>query len=323
MRVAVLGAGGPAGVNVCRALHMAGHDVIGVDRSEPHLVWAEPFCAETTTGTADADVYHAQADQQVRWLSRRSLPKLMPPFKTIAACADKLTACQTWYDEGLRTTRPVLVEEPIPDHLHIAADMVGMPFWLRARTGAGARGATLVDDLRTGYHWIRYWQTRNTGWEFVADGYLPGRDFCWSSLWKDGELYAAFTRERLEWVYPHLAPSGRTGTPSISVTVHEPWVNHVAEEAVLAIDPQPHGIYCVDLRENKEGAPTPTEINAGRWSTTSPLYSELGANLPDMHARLAIGESLEPIGRDIYPAGIRLSRHIDCGHHFTGQLVAA
>jgi carbamoyl-phosphate synthase large subunit len=268
------------------------------------------------------DVWYAQPDAIVRWLSTQDLPKLMPRTEVIDICQDKVRAIMRWKEAGLRKRAQPIYDE-IADYLHSAADLFGMPFWLRADRGAGARGATLVDDLRIGYHWVRYWQTRGFDWRFIAEEYFPGRDFCWTSLWKDGELFAAFARERLEWIYPHLSPSGRTGTPSISETVHNPFVTEMAYAAVKAIDARPNGIYCVDLREDKDGIPRPTEINAGRWATTSPLYSEIGPNLPDLHAQLAVGETVEPLGDDIYPAGVRLSRHIDCGHVFTQVPVAA
>jgi len=324
VRIAVLGAGGPAGVNVCRALDAAGHDVIGVDDNKDHLVWAEPYCVAVgrDAGPIEPDVFHAQPDEMVRWLAATDLPKLMPSLEVIDVCQDKARSVQLWAAAGLRT-HAVTIGPEIPDHLQIAADVLGLPFWLRASKGAGARGATLVDDLRTGYHWIRYWQTRGVEWEWIAEEYLSGRDYCWSSLWHDGVLIAGFARERLEWIYPHLSPSGRTGTPSISETVHNPDVNAMAFKAVRVIDERPNGIYCVDLREDQEGVPGPTEINAGRWATTSPLYSEFGVNLPDLHARLAVGESVEPLDNDIYPAGVRLSRHIDCGHVFSEVPVCA
>lgn len=317
MRIAVLGAGGPAGVNVCRALNDAGHDVYGQDDNRDHLVWAEPFCT-STFGPLGAklndwglDVVCAQPDSMVRWLSRQDVPKLMPSSRVIERCQDKTQAIERWSRLGLVRSSFVDVNEMRP------------PFWLRATSGAGARGATLIENRVTAYHWVRYWQSRGVDWEFMAEEYLPGRDYCWSSLWHDGVLVAAFARERLEWIYPHLSPSGRTGTPSISETVHNHDVNEMGFKAVRAVDDRPNGIYCVDLREDKNGIPRPTEINAGRWATTTPLYSELGVNLPDLHARLAVGDDIESLGNDIYPAGIRLSRHIDCGHVFTGVPVCA
>lgn len=318
-------------MNVCRALDMAGHHVVAVDANPDHLVWCaefaeipfSPFASRELVFYPHPDVWYAQPDSLLLELARSNQPKLMPSIETLKACADKRWTNARWYAAGLKQRCPVVIEEPLPDWLHNAADTFGLPFWLRASSGAGARGATLVEEIGVGYHWVRYWQTRGVEWEFVAEEYLPERDFCWSSLWYEGELVGAFTRERLEWLYPHLAPSGRTGTPTISEVVHDRAVNEAAEAALRAIDESPHGIFCVDLREDRNGEPRPTEINAGRWATTSPLYAELGVNLPDMHVKLAAGEHVEPVGNDCYPAGVRLSRHIDCGHAFTNLPVVA
>lgn len=323
----MLGAGGPAGVNVCRALHAAGHEVVGLDTNSFHLPWAAPFCAETVLcpGFDDPafrslidmvapDVVHSQPEQGVEWLARNpDVPSLQPAAEVIEECSDKRIAADIWHVAKLRTHPTFAIGYEIPDYLHLAADTLGLPFWLRARAGAGARGATLVENLAQGFHWIRYWRERGAKIGWVAEEYLPGRDYCWTSLWHRGVLIAGFARERLEWIYPHLAPSGRTGTPTVAVTVHDQHVSCVAIAAVLAIDPEPTGIYCVDLREDQNVTPRPTEINAGRWATTSPLYHSLGPNLPDMHVRLAAGEHVEPLGDDVYPAGVHLLRHIDCG----------
>lgn len=324
MRIAVLGAGGPAGVNVCRALHAAGHDVIGLDGNAYHLPFAHPYCVETIVSEAfadvealDVDLVHSQPEQGVRWLaSHPDVPSFVPAAAVIDRCQDKLETAIAWGNAHLRTFYPCRIYAETPDWLHLAKDAFGLPFWLRATRGAGARGATLVEDLRTAHHWIRYWQTRGAEIDWVAEEYLPGRDYCWTSIWQHGTLIAAFARERLEWLYPHLAPSGRTGTPTVAVTVHDERVNTTARAAVLAVDARPHGIYAVDLREDSNGVPRPTEINAGRWPTTSPLYHELGVNLPDLHARLHAGDHADPLDDDIYPAGVYLLRHIDCGHVF-------
>ncbi len=325
MRIAVLGAGGPAGVNVCRALHAADHDVVGYDLNPTHLIWCEPYCTDVREQPpgplghafwSSLDLVHSQAEPPLQELAASDLPTFMPAATVIAACQDKLETAIAWADAGLRSFYPCRIYDETPDWLNLAKDALGLPFWLRATKGAGARGATLVEDLRTAHHWIRYWQTRGAEIDWVAEEYLPGRDYCWTSLWQDGALIAAFARERLEWLYPHLAPSGRTGTPTVAVTVHDDRVNTTSVDAVLAVDPRPHGIYAVDLREDTDGVPRPTEINAGRWPTTSPLYHEIGVNLPDLHARLAANEHVEPLGQNIYPAGAHLLRHIDCGHVF-------
>lgn len=316
-RVVVVGAGGPAGINLCKALHAAGHDVVGCDGNPYHLQFAHRYCSEThEIGTAeeaallDADLVLAQPEAAVAWLSQHpEVPSFVPSWETVEVCQSKPWAASIWYAQGIRSLPPIEFGPETPDYLQIAKNTLGMPFWLRATKGAGARGATLVDDLRTAHHWIRYWATRGADFEWVAEEYLPGRDFCWTSVWRDGQLVAAFTRERLEWLYPHLAPSGRTGTPTVCRTTRDPLVSEKAMAAVLAIDPRPHGVFAVDLREDRAHVPRPTEINCGRFPTTSPLYYELGPNLADIVA----GGDLTVYGHDIYPAGMYLIRHIDCG----------
>ena len=327
MKVVVLGAGGPAGVNWCRALWEAGHHVIAVDEEPTHLTWAEPFAGEVLDGLpAIADVIHACPDGLAFRLSfvRDSVPAstLLPSHDVVRTCQDKYVAGKKFAAEGLRSA-PIRLGRELPDYLKMAEQEFGRPFWLRAIHGAGARGATLVDDLRTGYHWLRYWETRDTDWEWIAEEYLPGRDYAWTGIYKNGELITSFARERLEYIYPNLAPSGLTGTPTRARIVHEPAVNEMAEASVAAVDDGPNGIYAVDLREDALGTPRPTEINAGRGGTTTGLWALAGVNFADIHARLAVGETVEASQRDALPEGLELRRHIDCGHVFVNESVLA
>lgn len=328
MKIGLLGAGGPAGVNVARALFIAGHQVVGFDANRWHLPWAQPWCervihADTfdellprLAAPDDLDLVISQPEQGLVWLgSHPEVPSSIPSREVIRDTQAKNTAGLIWNAEGLRNQSPHRIFDPYPDSLHLAKDALGLPFWLRAGSGAGAKGATLVEDLRTAFHWIRYWETRGVKNEWIAEEYLPGRDFCWSSVWHEGKLLVSFSRERLEWIYPHLAPSGRTGTPSVCVIVHDDRVHEMAVAAVETIDCRPHGLYCVDLREDKDGAPRPTEINAGRFATTTPLYCDLGPNLADVYVNAAKGVPVV-LGRDVYPEGLALLRHIDCGHVF-------
>jgi len=313
-------------VNTCRALWAAGHEVAGIDKSLLHLEWAEPYCVEMSDGYGPcdrADVVYAQADALMDVAYGYPDKILMPGQGIVALCQDKFAACGSWFIDGLRSYRPIHVGAQVKNSLRIAAEVLGYPYWLRASEGAGARGATLVDSYETGFHWVSYWRSRGVDWSFVAEEYLPGREFCWTSLWYTGHLVAAFSRERLEWIYPHLAPSGRTGTPAVARVVHDDRVSLMARDAIRSLDQEPHGIYCVDLVEDHEGNVRPTEVNAGRWATTSPCYSPLGVNLPDLHVTLAAGGDVEWPGQDIYPEGVMLTRHIDCGTHLVGARVAA
>jgi carbamoyl-phosphate synthase large subunit len=150
-------------------------------------------------------------------------------------------------------------------------------------------------------------------WEFVAEEFLPGRDYAWTSIWYEGRLVCSTARERLQYMYPHLAPSGRTGTPVLAKTVHSEAVNVMATEAVLSVSTAPHGVYCVDLRCDAAGTPRPTEINCGRFFTTSYHTAAMGVNFPDIYVRLAMGEPPPRVPQyNTLPDGLSWMRHIDC-----------
>lgn len=328
-RVWVLGAGGPAGFNVAAAAKAAGYRVVGVDSVPAHLPWAERVCDVVLSHAsipneplAYDEVVLPQPESLVRLCTELraesgGYPRYHgPSLGTINAVADKARTAEIWASTGLRRYPPVVIGPEIPDYLHIAQDALGPTFWLRNRNGAGARGAILVSDLREAYHWIRLREVRfgESPVNFIAEEYLPGRDFCWTAVYHEGDRIASFSRERLEWLFPGLAPfSGRTGTPIRSRVVHDSRVFHTGRMAVEAVDKKPHGVYCVDMREDKQGIPRPTEINAGRWATTSPLYRHMGPNLVALQIRLALDDHVDELGDDIYPAGAELMRHIDMG----------
>lgn len=340
MKVLVLGAGGPAGANTVRALRHAGHYVVATEGNELHLGWSGVQTFHLPEHTVEEvnriierhgiEVVLAQPDSLVAWLSECrgevAASTFLPPAETITRCQDKLATSLHWYRKGLRDFPPYKLVEPWPDELHQARDLLGLPLWLRATRGAGAKGAIKVDSLDSAYHWLRFWATRGADIEWVAEEYLPGRDLAWSSLWYEGELVTSFTRERLEYLYPHLTPEGLTGTPTVAQVVWDDRVNAVAYQAVRCLDSKPHGIYSVDLREDKDGYPRPTEINAGRGFTTFGLWSMYGVNFLDVAVRLAVDgrkwwltrpDLSEPPQYDALPHGLKLSRHIDIDFHFS------
>jgi carbamoyl-phosphate synthase large subunit len=326
-----MGVGGPAGFNVAHAAKAAGYRVLGFDSSPDMLPMADMVCAETfvmdDVPVGLGDIRYApilcQPEEPLLKLANLRDEGIVnwhgPSERVLQTTKNKTTTAYAFHGAGLRDKKPVPIGPEIPDHLHLAQDAFGGTFWLRAYTGAGAKSAILVSDLREAYHWIRLHEVRFGMYgAFVAEEYLPGRDFCWTGLYHEGELIASFARERLNWIYPRLAPfSGRTGTPTRAKVVHDYRVNGVGRAAVAIVDPKPHGVYCVDMRENKgDDWPCPTEINAGRWATTSPIYSHFGPNLVAAQIRLANNDSQDVLGEDVYPDGLDLLRHIDMGSAF-------
>ena len=347
MRILVLGAGGPAGVNFMKSLMLVHPkiEIYGCDMNKYHLYFAKPYCEKVFDISKKSveeinnivkenkiDFVHPQPDKEVQWLSenRRDIDStiFLPKEEVIDICQDKFLSAMKWFHAGLCEKplqidiRATLTKQEIKN----AIDKYGK-VWLRATEGAGGRGSTPIENVEAGYSWIRYWRAKDwrlnyswDQWEWMAQPYLPGRNLAWHSLWKDGELIVSQARERLEYIYPYLAPSGVTGTPVVQRTVNEEKINFIAEKSVLTIDPKPNGIYCVDLKEDKDGKPIPTEINAGRFFTTSFFFANAGmlyniprANLPYMY--LMMGMNLDyPKGDkyNILPSDLYWIRHIDC-----------
>ncbi len=331
IRVLVTGAGGPAGVNFVRSLRAAPEPfyIVGTDTNRFHLEWPPLDAAYEAPPCDDPryldflldviereriDFVHPQPDAEVRAISelRERLPAktFLPSVETVRICQDKRRSGELWQRAGVLRAPSLAVRERAD--LERAAELLGVPFWLRANVGAGGLAATPVHDLEAGWHWLRYWQISRPAIEFVAQELLPGANLAFTSLWCEGELVCAQVRERLEYIYPHLAPSGVTGTPSIAVTRERPDVEQLAARAVRAIDPRATGIFCVDLKEDAEGVPRPTEINCGRFFTTSYFFTAAGLNIPHLYVRLAFGERPSPAALPRLPEGLYWIRHIDC-----------
>jgi carbamoyl-phosphate synthase large subunit len=331
-RILVTGAGGSPGVNFIQSLRNAPEPfyIVAADANLHHLQWPDadrkllvPPCShpeyieilKAIIRDERIDFVHAQPDIEVRAISAArdvlGARTHLPDRSTIETLQDKYSTGVKWANAGIRN-RPTVVIRDGAD-LPSAVEQLGLPFWMRASSGAGARGSTLVTNAAVGYHWFSYWQARGESWEFIAEEYLPGRDIAWSSLWEDGQLITSQGRERLEYIYPHLAPSGRTGTPIVARTLNDEAVNEIAQRCVLAIDPRATGIFSVDLREDVNGNPIPTEINCGRFFTTSFFLTRAGLNMPYLYIKWAFGEAIPEVpATNALSEGLHWIRHIDC-----------
>lgn len=338
-RILVTGAGGPASINFAMSLRISPEKlyIAGVDinKFRIHLAPTDSkFIVPKATEKNYIDVLneiirkeklefvHPQPDIEVRVLSenreRLEANVFLPSKRAIRICQDKLESAKIWLKKGIPTAKTIEIRSE--KDIESAFEEFGSPIWIRAKHGAGGRGSTPAYNVETAVSWINYWKARGENWEFIAQEYLNGRNLAFHSVWKEGELVASMARERLEYIYPNLAPSGITGTPAVQRTIHDQKVNDIAVEAVLAIDSNFSGIACVDLKENREGIPCVTEINAGRMFTTSfffsyaskVLYGDYRANFPYIYLKLAYKEEIPEIPKfNILPEGIYWIRHID------------
>jgi len=332
-RILITGCGGPAGVNFVKSIRIAPEKffVVGTDVNKYYLQLPDvderllvsrnndPHYIDSLNeiiAKNNCEFLHPQPDTEVKVISenrdRLDAQTFLPSRNTIRICQNKFETAKIWKSKAIPTPESMFIKEE--KDLEEAAHRLGLPFWLRATEGAGGRGSTLVENIEQGQAWIRYWRLMGMDWEFFAQQYLPGKNIAFQSIWKNGELVTSQARERLEYIYPYLAPSGITGTPSVAVTVHRPDVNKIATECVLAVDYDATGVFSVDLKEDAHGVPCPTEINAGRFFTTSFFFPRAGLNLPYLYVKLAYSEEIPALPKyNVLPAGLHWIRHMDSG----------
>ena len=315
-RVLLLGAGGPAGENFCRAVQLAGHLVVGVD-PDP---WARALCAadwtepEARDQFSHCDFVHAQPDEEVLRLAlmRREgggptgCMTLLPEALAIDTAQDKLT-CAGAIGDLAPPSMALWSEGDVAE----AIKRFGWPIWVRARKGAGSLAALPVESVEIGVAWVNFWKRR--GVALMASPYLPGRNLSWTGVYDDGELVASAAKERLQLLGAERSPSGTSSTARVQQIVHRPDVNSIARQAVEALCERPRGVFMVDLREDVSGLPLVTEINAGRFGTTSLFFAQAGGNLPAVLVALATGADPPCEGEDVCEIGAVQVRNTDMG----------
>lgn len=345
MTVLITGAGGPLGVNFCRSLRTGARAtgqelrLIGTDANRWHLPLS--LCDQTyRIPFAKAGDSYAQALLEIA--AREDVSVLIPTHPVEVRAVAQLR------DEGrlgrMRTALPSTAVLDISDdkartHAVLQEAGIAVPrtrllssehdlqaafaelrsgdeaVWVRGSgaPGLGIGGAALpCRSISVARAWIEHHQ----GWgRMAASEYLPGSNLTWMALFSRGELVAAGARERLEYVLPHVSPSGITGAPAVSRTVCKPELEDIGERAVRAIDDSAHGVYFVDFKGDGQDKPMVTEINGGRCGTTIHFYTEAGCNFPMLLTQLARDGALQPLAnaRRVIEAGQYWVRTLDCG----------
>jgi biotin carboxylase len=338
-RILVTGAGGSPAANFVHSLRLAPEPffVVGTDTSKFHLELA-PVDARYLLPRADdpryldelnavveaeeAEVVHPQPEQEVLVLARNRervrAATFLPAPDTVELCQDKAAFAQRIAEAGLPAPRFARAESE--DALREATASIleeREQAWVRAVRGAGARASLPVTSPEQAVAWVRYWdEVRGLAvTDFMVSEFLPGREFAFQSVWRDGELLTSAARERLEYVFGHLMPSGQSSSPSVARSVRRTDINELATQAIRAVDPRATGVFCVDLKEDEGGQPLVTEINAGRFFTTCNFFAEAGANMPYEYVRLASGEDVEGLERyDAVEEELYWVRMIDMGY---------
>jgi predicted ATP-grasp superfamily ATP-dependent carboligase len=172
-----------------------------------------------------------------------------------------------------------------------------------------AKCAAVLGDLAPVVYWVRGTQGAGGKGAQMAQEYLPGRNFSVELLYYNGILHGQFAKERLSYTTKgEDEPMDKRGTSKVSTCIKDDNLQRLAIKAVMKVDSCPNGVYSLDFKENEQGEPKITEINAGRFLTASYIYFQ-DYNLPKRMVELALNLPLTPLGK--YPEGISIIRMLD------------
>jgi len=322
-RILVTGAGGAASINFTRCLKNR-HYLIGVDSNPYKTILAETkkcyLISDSDSSSyidelneiiikSKADFVHAQPFKEVfkisKFRNKIKAKTFLPDHKTIINCTDKYKSYLYWKKAGL-----IIPETKVLNHKDDIKDAINNwgKCWIRAKEGAGAKGALFTDNYALASSWVAY----HKGWgEYTVSRYLSPRSVTWMALYKDGELIVAQSRERIYWEFPSKTLTGITGITGAAKTIKNSIVDKIALDSVRAIDDNPNGIYSVDMTYDGEGIPNPTEINIGKFFTTHYFFTKAGLNFPEIYLKLAFDERVDKLGLNPLEPGLVWIRGVD------------
>lgn len=329
IKIMVTGAGGAASLGFCRSLNDADTDyeIIGVDSDKYHLNLAEVDHRYLVPSVNDPDYIevlnyiikkhqidflHSQPDVEIEVLSdnreKLKVKTNFPSKEVVRLCIDKWESYKKWESVGVKVPRTLFIRNR--KDLSNAFKSLGKTIWIRNIKGAGGKGSLPTSDFKEACAWIDFCD----GWgHFNAAELLSSRTTTWSSIWDNGKLIVAQSRERLYWEYSNNSSSGVTGLTGTGITVDDKAVTDVAMATIRAIDPVPHGIFSVDMTYDFNGVPNPTEINIARFFTTHYFFTCAGVNFPDIFVRTSLGLPIKNLKKKInpLPEGLAWTRGMD------------
>lgn len=301
--ILLLGAGGTAGNNFVKSIKLKDKSIkiIGVDVNFYNLISCNSDIKELITFKTNKEkinlinniikkynvnFIHAQPDKEVEFLCR---------FKHKIKCdcfnhsleeheifSNKLKCAKIWKEKLNLNFKSYSLEEVLNNKNLWNNFYTNNKVWCRAIQGAGSRAALPVSSLQEAKSWATYW-ANNKGLEisdFMLSDFLPGKEYAIQTFWLDGELYHAQARERIEYLFGNQMPSGQSSTPSLAKIISDEVIYKFAKKTIFSIVKNPHGIYCIDLKENALNELIPMEVNYGRFFTTTDFFAELGVNTP-------------------------------------------
>lgn len=309
-KILIAGAGGAPSEGVIYSLLKTGEDIVIGMGSEPTDLALSAAKRKYYVPYANApdykaamlkilttekpDLVHFQNDLEIYQASKlradiqaTGTKIFLPEHEVIDTCVHKYKTYQAFIKNGVPVPRNLLInnEEDLRAAFQGLGDASGK-IWLRASSiGGGGKGAIPTADFHLAKSWIDHFK----GWgDFIAAEMLTPETITWLSIWYEGELIVAQTRERRGWTHGNRSISGVTGVTKVGVTSSKPQATEIAIAACKAVSPRPHGIFGIDMTYDRNGVPNPTEINISRFFTTVRFFTEAGLNLPAIFKDLGL-----------------------------------
>lgn len=324
MKILLLGAGGNAGMNFTKCLKMAGnlrngwqsvYTIYGADPDRYNLSGSncnhlanvhypntgnalddEKYKIESILAICEEHqihMIHAQPDREVEFLLRNYEQFKDRIFSHSLQAWEKYRdkyLCQKIWSESIVPFSIATYQQCYNNNMTFEnmKNSGGGKVWVRARVGAGSKCALPISNFNQALFWVDYWKKEHqmTEDDFIFCEFLPGREYAVQVIFDHGRIVQAQARERLVYHFGAQMPSGQSSTPAVARLISDPLVYQRAYEAILAIETIPHGIYGVDIKTGKTGTLIPTEVNYGRFYTTSDFFATLSVNGPHTYCAL-------------------------------------
>jgi hypothetical protein len=246
----------------------------------------------------DLEIFHASLIRDEIVATGTKL--FMPDHDVIDTCVHKYKSYLAFRSAGVPVPENMMIynEDDLRHAFAKLGDENGK-IWLRASSiGGGGKGAIPTANFSMAMAWIEH----HKGWgDFIAASMLTSDTVTWLSIWHEGELIVAQSRERRGWTHGNRSISGVTGVTKVGVTCDNDEVTRIAIETVKAVSAKPHGIFGVDMAYDKHGVPNPTEINISRFFTTVLFFTEAGLNMPEIFKDIALYGEFPKLDKKINP----------------------
>lgn len=334
-KILVTGAGGGGGENLISSLRSSSLDltIYGSNMNEYLLSrtsadYAAHLPAATEDGYLEAlnkllvsegiELVVPNNDREVAAISRHrekvACKVFLPPDETVRICHDKLEMHECFQKYDVPQAK-YLGLKSLEDIDRFVSENPAEKYWVRPRCGSGSRGATWVRTGQQAKDWIGLWcDLRGYSLaDFIISEFLPGRDYAFQSVWKDGEMVVGKMVERLSYIGAGNRLSGMGSSPAVGRTLLDmKTYEESIVKAIYAVCAKPHGNFNLDLKGREDSIMCVTEFNIGRFCMITPIFDRTGKyNTAEMHVRSALDMEINVDDPLDYEDGCYLIRFLD------------